>query len=282
MERKIMVQNVDKSKSSPPIKWHGGKHYLASHIIEAMPEHVHYIEPFFGGGAVLFQKPSELIEGHSEVVNDVYGELVNFWQVLQSKSMFGEFQRLVTLTPFAKPIWETALKNQSKDPIDRAVAFFVRYRQSRQGLGRDFATMSRTRTRRGMNEQVSSWLSAVDGLQNAHERLSRVAIFCEDATTLIKREDDRNSFFYCDPPYLLDTRVAKKAYSHEMSDDQHAQLLDTLGMIQGRFLLSGYRNQLYDRAARRFKWRRIDIEIDNKASSKAVKPKQVECLWFNY
>ena len=72
-----------------PIKWHGGKTYLAARIIEMMPEHTHYIEPYFGGGAVFFRKPDSLIAGHSEIINDLFGELVNFWKILQSNTHFG-------------------------------------------------------------------------------------------------------------------------------------------------------------------------------------------------
>ncbi len=268
--------------ASPPIKWHGGKTYLAAQIVQMMPKHTHYVEPFFGGGAVFFRKPNPLVEGHSEVINDVFGELVNFWRVLQSEHLFPKFQRIIESTPFAKPVWETALEPTCSDDVERAIAFFIRYRQSRQGLGRDFATMSRTRTRRGMNEQVSSWLSAIEGLPDAHNRLKRVAVFCEDACILIRREDDSASFFYCDPPYISSTRVAKKAYSCEMNDDQHEELLHTLGAIKGKFLLSGYPNSTYESAAKRFGWNRNDIQIDNKASAQKTKPTKTECLWFNY
>lgn len=277
-----MIAKTNTRQPSPPIKWHGGKTYLAARIVGMMPEHIHYVEPFFGGGAVFFRKPPELIDGHSEVINDVYGELVTFWRVLQSSEHFPDFERRVALTPFAKPVWEQSLDIASHDPIDRACAFFVRYRQSRQGLGRDFATMSRTRTRRGMNEQVSSWLSAVDGLAEAHERLSRVAIYCEQASDLIRREDDSNTFFYCDPPYITTTRVVKNAYSCEMTDEQHQELLQALAGIRGKFLLSGYPNSLYDEAARQHGWNRFDIKIDNKASSQKVKPTKTECLWSNF
>jgi DNA adenine methylase len=269
-------------RTSAPIKWHGGKTYLAARIVESMPEHIHYVEPFFGGGAVFFSKPNELIHGHSEVVNDIFGELVNFWQVLQSKDLFPEFERSVTMTPFAKPVWEDARNVTSDDPVQRAWAFFVRYRQSRQGLGRDFATMSRTRTRRGMNEQASSWLSAIDGLASCHERLQRVVIYCEDAINIIRREDDANTFFYCDPPYVAASRVVKNAYSCEMTDEHHMALLDTMANVKGRFLLSGYPNAIYERAERNHGWRRVDIMIDNKASSRKTKPTQTECLWSNY
>ncbi len=265
-----------------PIKWHGGKYYLAPQIIDMMPPHVHYVEPFFGGGAVFFRKPSHLIEDHSEVINDLYGDLVNFWRVLQSQELYTEFQRRMDLTPFAKPIFDDMEELNSDDPLERACAFFIRYRQSRQGLGKDFATMSRTRTRRGMNEQVSSWLSAVEGLAEAHLRLRRVVIFNEDAVKLIRREDDPSTFFYCDPPYVAQTRASKDAYNFEMSDEAHQSLLETLGNIRGKFLLSGYRHEIYDNAANRFGWFRRDIEIDNKASGSKVKPIKIECLWSNY
>jgi DNA adenine methylase len=265
-----------------PIKWHGGKTYLAARIIEMMPEHTHYIEPYFGGGAVFFRKPDSLIAGHSEVINDVFGELVNFWKILQSDAHFIEFERRMNLTPFGKPEWEESLQQTSENPVDRACAFFIRYRQSRQGLGNAFATMSKTRTRRGMNEQVSSWLSAVEGLPVAHERLKRVVIFCEDAVKLIRQEDDPKSFFYCDPPYLTETRSSKDAYSFEMTNSQHSELLECLGCLSGKFLLSGYPNSLYDSAANKFGWNRVDIMIDNKASSLKSKPKKTECVWSNY
>lgn len=277
-----MTAAMSMKLASAPIKWHGGKSYLAARIIELMPSHVHYVEPFFGGGAVLFNKPVDLVHGHSEVINDLYGELITFWRVVQSGELFSEFERRISLTPFAKPIWQMATQSEASDPIDVACNFFIRYRQSRQGLGRDFATMSRTRTRRGMNEQVSSWLSAIDGLADAHERLSRVVIFCDDAVSLISREDDPETFFYCDPPYVSSTRIVADAYSHEMSNEQHTRLLETLGGIAGKFLLSGYRNALYDLAAEEYGWNRVDITIDNKASSQKVKPKKVECLWSNY
>ena len=63
-------------------------------------------------------------------------------------------------------------------PIDRAHGgFFVRCRQSLAGRMKSFATLSRTRTRRGMNEQASAWLTAIEGLPAVrYARLSRVAI----------------------------------------------------------------------------------------------------------
>lgn len=67
-------------KVSGPLKWHGGKFYLAPKIVTLMPPHLHYVEPFAGGLAVLLAKDPE---GVSEVINDLDGDLMNFWRVLQ-------------------------------------------------------------------------------------------------------------------------------------------------------------------------------------------------------
>ena len=68
-------------RTKSPLKWFGGKYYLAPEIVKRMPPHVHYVEPFFGGGAVLWAKDPQ---GKSEVVNDIHGRLMNFYRHLQA------------------------------------------------------------------------------------------------------------------------------------------------------------------------------------------------------
>ena len=166
--------------------------------------------------------------------------------------------------------------------VESAVQFFIQFRQSRQGLGKDFATLSRNRTRRAMNEQVSSWLSAVEGLPEAHERLKRVVILNSDACKVIQQQDGPKTLFYLDPPYLHETRKVTDAYQFEMSIEEHSELLDVLLNISGKFILSGYHSDLYDAHALTGAWHRVDIELDNKASSAKKKETKTECLWTNF
>jgi DNA adenine methylase len=133
-----------------------------------------------------------------------------------------------------------------------------------------------------MNEQVSSWLTAVDGLADVHERLKRVVILNDDAIAVIKREDSLNTLFYVDPPYLHGTRVTTNDYSVEMTADDHAHLLSTLSEIEGKFVLSGYPSEMYDEVAVAEGWHRVEREIDCKASGAKEKPKRTEVLWMNY
>jgi DNA adenine methylase len=265
-----------------PIKRHGGKFYLADWILShAPPKYITYCEPYFGGGAVLLRHDPE---GHSEVVNDLDGELMNFWTCLADPELFEQLRRSVTATPFSMHSFEEAVV--ADHPLNmralRAQQFFIRSRMSRQGLCKDFATMSKSRTRRGMNEQVSQWLGAIEGLPEIHERLKRVVIFNEDALDVIRRLDHSETWFYLDPPYPHETRTATDAYEHECNSKHHFLLLELLTEIKGRFALSGYHCPLYDEMASAMGWQCREKVIDNKASSASTKPQMTECLWMNY
>ncbi len=133
-----------------------------------------------------------------------------------------------------------------------------------------------------MNEQASAWLTAVEGLAEVHERLKRVVILCDKAINVIRAQDGSATLFYCDPPYLLETRSVKDHYRHEMTTDEHRAMLTALSQISGRFLLSGYRNDLYDSFAVQHAWRREDVEVANQMSGAKEKDKRVECVWMNY
>ncbi|HUP81892.1 MAG TPA: DNA adenine methylase [Pirellula sp.] len=285
-----------------PIKWHGGKYYLRKWIVGLMPPHLHYVEPFFGGGGILLardpnrnwissenQKFPAALQGSSEVANDIHGELINFWRVLQNTEDFKLFRQQIELTPFSEQEFDDALMASTsgdsakpEDRVERAVRFFILARQSRQGLMRDFATLSRNRTRSRINEQVSAWLNVVEGLPDIHHRLRNVVILNQNACDVIRKQDGEHTLFYCDPPYVHETRSTTGEYEFEMTEDQHRELLNLLVGIAGRFMLSGYPSDLYRQWEQRHGWNRHEFLIDNKASAGKVKETKTECLWCNY
>lgn len=285
---------------SGPIKWHGGKSYQAEWIIGLMPPRVknpnkpdpgdpgwvHYVEPYFGGGAVLLANNPE---GISEVVNDLNCELTNFWCALQEPAAFTDFHRRVQAVPVSKVEWQGSRKpyeptwDKAGGMASHAVNFFIYCRQSMSGRMTSFSPLTRNRTRSGMNEQVSAWLNAIDGLPEVHARLRRVVILNEDALKVIKSQDGPRTLFYLDPPYAHDTRSTTKEYgAQEMTDADHAKLLNLLAGIKGRFLLSGYPSKLYEQATKDFGWRCETLDIDNKSSSAKTKERKTECVWMNY
>ncbi|MEZ6070939.1 MAG: DNA adenine methylase [Pirellulales bacterium] len=265
------------TKTLQAIKWHGGKYYLANKIIQSMPLHIHYVEPYFGGGAVLLAKGAE---GVSEVANDIHAELTNFWSVLQDAALFEQFIRTASAIPFSEAQWNLSHR-PTADRVQAAVNFFVRGRKSRARQMRDFAPLSRTRTRRGMNEQASAWLSAVEGLPEVHRRLKRVAVLNRDALEVIRTQDGKDTLFYLDPPYVHTTRTSPDIYQHEMSNDDHRRLLEVLANATGKFLLSGYRCDRYDEAAHRHGWHRCDFTVPNNAAGGKSQRQMTESVWAN-
>ena len=288
-----MLKAAKRERLTPPLKWWGGKSYLAKRIIDLMPPHLHYVEPYAGGLAVLLEKdpldPAKFWggksyeQGTSEVVNDIHRELTNFWRVLQRKDTFAAFCRLVEAMPFSQVEWDEGQARQHpahERDVEAAVAFFVCCRQSRAGAFNAFAPLSRNRTRRQMNEQASAWLTCIEGLPAVSARLRRVVVLNEDAPEVIRRQDGERTLFYLDPPYLHDTRTSTDAYMHEMSKANHKQLLVVIKQCQGRVMLSGYPNPLYD--AELADWKRQDFEIDNKVAGGKAKRKMTESLWMNF
>jgi DNA adenine methylase len=274
-----------------PLKWHGGKYYLAPQIVALIPPHLHYVEPFAGGLAVLLARDPDdrslwvgtagREAGVSEVVNDISGELTNFWRVLRDEDLFGRFSRRVTMTPLSRAEFDGAAGWQSRgDSVEDAWAFFVRCRQSLSGRMKGFTGLTRTRTRRRMNGNASEWLGAVDGLTAVHERLRRVVIENADALDLIRREDTPGTLFYLDPPYLGETRASADVYSHEMTRADHQRLLDLIRGVRGKVMLSGYPSDLYDGALAG--WTRHRFDLPNNAAGGGTKRRMEEVLWCNF
>jgi len=269
----------------PPLKWHGGKHYLAGRIVALMPPHRHYVEPYAGGLAVLLAKSPD---GISEVVNDIDGRLTNFWKVLQDEVMFAEFHRLVEAIPFSEVEWREARDTSASfrqsvgksEMVREAAAFFVFCRQSLAGRMKGFASISRSRTRRNMNEQASAWITAVDGLPAVHARLRRVVVLDRPAIDVLRSEESEDSLFYLDPPYLKETRSVPEVYGFEMSRVDHCELLDVIRSVRGKIMLSGYPSDLYDAAL--VDWNRHTFDLPNNAAAGRSKARETEVLWCNF
>jgi DNA adenine methylase len=160
------------------------------------------------------------------------------------------------------------------------VAFFVDCRQSRAGEMKSFTPLTRRRLRRGMNGNVSEWLGAVDGLPDVYARLRPVVIENFDAIELIPCEDTPDTLFYCDPPYLHETRTTTDGYRHEMTDADHIRLAGALNEVKGKVILSGYPSGLYDRLY--VGWHPLEIPKRNNAAGGRTKALETEVLWLNY
>ena len=265
-----------------PFKYHGSKDPIAGEIVELMKEveHLTYMEPYCGAASVLLAKdPSNT----SEIANDVYEDIYDFFSVLRNRDDHEELVRLCELTPFSEATWRRAqeiLESEGASQVERAHAFYVSIQQSRQGLQKDFATSSKTRTRGGRNEQVNAYFSGVNRLPEIHERLQNVMFFNRDALKMVESQDLDSRLIYADPPYVPETRTSRNAYLHEMSSEDHHHLVDAFLASKSKIMLSGYpgSEEIYKRLedVGWGVWRR---GVAKHSSSRKLKPKTFEQIW---
>ena len=260
-----------------PFGWYGGKFNHLDWLRPLLPEAHHYCEPFGGSGAVLLNRSPSPVETY----NDLDGEVVNFFRVLREQR--DELIAQIALTPFSREEYFIAVSNlkQELTALERALRFFIRARQSRSGLAQT-ASLGRwanckNTSRAGMSGVVSRWLGSVEGLPEIAIRLLRVQIENRPATDVIALYDDKETLFYCDPPYPHDSRGDTKSYGFEMADADHVELSNSLHRIRGKAAVSGYQcdllNDLYS------DW---NLHLAPPKQSHAIKQIRQEALWTNF
>jgi DNA adenine methylase len=207
-----------------PLRYMGSKGLLAPEIIKRIPEHVCYVEPFSGSARVFFRKePSKV-----EILNDLDGELVNFWRVVQNHPQ--EFARCFDLSVISRQVfeWEQTKTLETLTDIQRAARYF--YLQQLCYAGRtDRRTLGTTSFR-------PPYLNLPDldkKVRAVHQRLQRVMIERLDASECIRIYDHSHTFFYVDPPYL-----DASGYQVGFTRDDLVRMRDQLRTIQGRFIVS--------------------------------------------
>lgn len=257
--------------------WYGGKYNHLNWLLPLLPTAHHYCEPFGGSGAVLLNREPSPVETY----NDLDGEVTNFFRVLREQKQ--ALIEAIGLTPFSREEFAIAISHNGTElsELERARRFFVRARQVRTGLAQK-ASLGRWAnckgtSRAGMAGVVSRWLGSVEGLVPIAERLLRVQIENRPAIEVIELYDSENTLFYCDPPYLHETRSDTTAYGFEMDRNEHWQLAQVLQGVRGKVAISGYRCELMDQLYEG--WKCHEANAKNCHSSK--KPR-TEALWTNY
>jgi DNA adenine methylase len=258
--------------------WYGGKFSHLDWLLPLLPKCHHYCEPFAGSAAVLLNRPPSPVETY----NDLDGEVANFFRVCRDQGE--DLTRAIALTPFSREEFALACRlDPDAPPLERARRFYVRARQVRTGLAQT-ASVGRwgnckDTSRAGMSGIVSRFLGGVEMLPAIAERLLRVQIENRPAIDVIRLYDAPGTLFYCDPPYVHDTRGDAKAYKHEMTDEQHAELAAVLNTIKGKAAVSNYDCALMDRLYPAPRWRKY---CNGPRTNHATKGQRVEVLWTNY
>jgi DNA adenine methylase len=230
-----------------PFRWPGGKGNLASWIVKYVSDGRIYVEPFAGAASVFWHLPKPF---PVEVLNDIDGDIVNFYRILQDKDKFEILLHRLVFTPYARAEFRRALRilrDPKASDIDRAWAFFVRQNQSISGAGRSEGNWSRsiTDTRNGMASTTSKFRSRLKLLAQWHDRISRVQIDNIDGIECIRYWDTMDTVFYVAPPYVLETRRCRSLYRNEIDLSYHERLVETLLHVKGKVLLSCYDHPVY-------------------------------------
>jgi len=256
-----------------PLTYYGGKQQLAKRIISLIPEHKLYCDPFVGGGAVFFQKPASEVE----VINDINNALVNFYEVCQRD--FTSLEKEVLISLHSRDLHRRAMviyQNPDMfDKIKRAWAVWVLSSQSFGAMldgsfGYDRSGTTSKKVARKREEFTYEY--AV--------RLQNVQIECADALRIIRSRDTRQSFFYCDPPYIGTDMGHYDGYT----EDDFDALIAVLERIEGKFLLSSFRNKPLQEAVKRNGWSSFEIRMSKPMSRNGENKRgtKVEVLTANY
>jgi len=247
----------------------GSKWSMADWIIEHMPPHQTYLEPFFGSGAVFFNKPPSPLE----TINDIDGDVVNLFRVIRDRP--DELARLVYWTPYSRQEYNASYDMEGADDIERARRFLVRCWMARSG--RTYGSSGwRNRYNKIGTDPIKQWNELPVKIKEIAERLKSVQIEQQPAVELIHRYNRDDVLIYADPPYVLATRSGRM-YRHEMTDADHTELLEALDAHPGPVLLSGYDNPLYNERLKH--WRRDTKQV--KAEGGKIRENRTEVLWMN-
>jgi DNA adenine methylase len=256
-----------------PLSYYGGKQQLAARIPGMIPEHQMYCEPFCGGAAIFFAKEPSPVE----VIYDTNGEIINFYEVL--KRDFPTLEREIEISLHSrKQHHQAEVVYANPDMFDRIkrawavwMAANISYGCRLDGcFGYDHIGTTSKKTANKRAGFIAGYAI----------RLQQVQIECCDALRIIGSRDTPETFFYLDPPYVGADQGHYDGYT-QMDFDA---LMETLEGVQGKFLLSSFRNAALGEFTRRNGWATVEIRLSSSMThgqGRTVRDK-VEVLTANY
>jgi len=248
------------------LKYPGAKNRLADWICSYIPKHDVYLEPFAGSLAVLFAKQ----RCHIETVNDLDGEIVNFFLVVRDYPE--ELKRKIELTPWSREEYINAYM-PAEDIVERARRFCVRCWMG-FGCGNLYQNGFKSGQQSHSPNPAAAWALLPETIELARKRLAGVQIENLPAVELLKRYDTEDVFAYLDPPYLRGIRKGH-LYQYEMSDTGHEELLYIAVGHKGKIMISGYDSDMYNDILKG--WNKVE-----KSTCAEGGLKRTEVLWMNY
>jgi len=255
------------------LKYPGSKWSSAEWIIDNFPdgyENMTYLEPCFGSGAVFFNKNRSKIE----TINDVDQNVVNLFRVVRDHPQV--INDLIRFTPWSREEYKLSYE-QTEDEIEKARRFLVRCWQAIGTKTSDITGWSNNI--KPVDSGSSRWSRLEESISMTATRLKSdgmylVQIENMDMFELIRRYSKPYVFIYIDPPYLLNTR-SKRIYKHELTNEDHIELLKLINEHKGPVMISGYDSDLYNSHLEG--WYK-----DTKPTRCEMGKDAIEVIWMNY
>ena len=243
--------------------YYGGKNRpeVQDAILAALEPLDGYMEPFGGSASILLNRAPV----RSEVLNDIDGNITNFFRTLRDRS--DDLIRALTLTPFARAERDACLaaleRPEDLDELERARTWYAGVALgSRCALSSGFASLL---AKTDYPPAAAFAARVTNTLPAVADRLRRVGIECTDGVKLLAKIADRPDWTaYCDPPYPLAARAAGAVYAHDDDERLHERLLDIAANARCQIVISTYDTPLYRR--RLAHWHRQIVSIDKPSS----------------
>lgn len=207
-----------------PLSYIGGKNRFAKQIISIFPKHTTYVEPFAGGAQVFFHKPPSEVE----VLNDLDGEIVNFFRV--SQWHHEELVKHLRYSLASRKLYQllAASNPATLTDVQRAARFFYLQKNSFGGLVvKQNYHFTVSKTPNYNPERIP------EILENTHKRLQHVQIESRSYEQILTQYDRPETLFYLDPPYW-----GRKLYRFNFDEQDFRLLAERLGALTGKFVLS--------------------------------------------
>lgn len=232
--------------ANPIVPWIGGKRRLADHLIPRFPKHECYVEVFAGGAALYFLRPPAAVE----VINDINGELINLYRVVQHhlEEFVRQFKWALTSRQVFKWLQDTI--PETLTDIQRAARFYYLQHNcfGAKLEGQSFGTA--TTTPPGLN-----LLRLEETLSAAHLRLSNTFIERLDWKSCIDRYDRPHTLFYLDPPYW-----ETEGYGVPFPYEEYVAMATRLRILKGKAIVSLNDHPAIRRAFEGFHIETVDIK----------------------
>lgn len=240
---------------------------MSTWIIEHMPAHTVYLEPFAGSAAVFFNKPQSDIE----ILNDLNGDVINLFRIMRESPE--ALAAAVELTPWSRGEYELSTE-PAPDALEQARRYLVKCWMGHKPKQAQVTGFKINHRGKAQKHYPFLWSKLPGRILTAAERLRHAQVESMDALELIRRCKAENVLIYADPPYLMTRSRTNGLYKFELRDMEHDMLLRLLCEHPGPVLLSSLDCTMY--ADRLSAWEKKSFTVAT-ASGRT----NDEILWLN-